>query len=806
MKRPLLIVALLYATGIVAGDLIPLSPWLLLAVSLGLAVLALAWDRRRSLLLYPLLFFSGWTNHSLHTAILSPHDLRVILGQEAAIVMVRGVLCETPTLRVYQAGEEESWRTLARIEVSALRPNKQDWQPAVGRMAVTTPGTLTNLCAGQTVEITGVAALPKIAVAEGTFDYRAFLKEQGIYYQLQAANDQDWQILRAPRNPPLADRFRAWGQHALALGLPDADESLRLEWALTLGWKTALTEEVSEPFIRAATYHIFAVDGLRMAIIFGIFFTFFRVLGLPRGVIGLILLPLLWFYVALTGWPASAIRATVMLSVIIGSWVLKRPSEMLNSLFVAAVIILVWQPQQLFQAGFQLSFLVVLCLIVMLPPLIQFVQRLTAADPLLPVTLRRHWPGFVRVPTRYAADVLVTSFAAWVGSIPLVAYYFHILTPVSTPANLVAVPLCGLVLASNLASLLLASWFPAAAVLFNHAGWFVMDIIRVTSHWFADWPAAWLYVPAPSLLTSILYYLLLFGIVTGWLAKPHLRTLKVSAVIVAGSLWCCQAWQEYRVTRLTILPVNGGTALYFDAPGKQNDWLIDSGPTNAVRLITVPFLRAQGVNRLTSLLLSHGDSHHIGGVEMFADLLPVNQVCASPVRFRSPGYRRAMNRLSQTPGLVRTVSRDDRLGAWTVLHPAPEDRFPQADDNALVLAGAVGGTRVLLVSDLGRLGQNALLERMPDSRADIVVTGLPTASEALNDALLDALQPRLIIVADSEFPASERASAKLRDRLAQRNVPVVYTRQAGAATLEFRRQQWELRTMSGTRLKSPPPG
>jgi beta-lactamase superfamily II metal-dependent hydrolase len=95
---------------------------------------------------------------------------------------------------------------------------------------------------------------------------------------------------------------------------------------------------------------------------------------------------------------------------------------------------------------------------------------------------------------------------------------------------------------------------------------------------------------------------------------------------------------------------------------------------------------------------------------------------------------------------------------------------------------------------------------MPDSRADIVVTGLPTASEALNDALLDALQPRLIIVADSEFPASERASAKLRDRLAQRNVPVVYTRQAGAATLEFRRQQWELRTMSGTRLKSPPPG
>ena len=53
--------------------------------------------------------------------------------------------------------------------------------------------------------------------------------------------------------PPLADRFRDWARQALALGMQVEDESLRLEWALTLGWKTALTEEVSEPFVQAAT-------------------------------------------------------------------------------------------------------------------------------------------------------------------------------------------------------------------------------------------------------------------------------------------------------------------------------------------------------------------------------------------------------------------------------------------------------------------------------------------------------------------------------------------------------------------------
>src|SRR5204863_1773837 len=142
--------------------------------------------------------------------------------------------------------------------------------------------------------------------------------------QLQAASDKDWRILSSPPRPPLSDRFRVWARRALARGLPAEDECLRLEWALTLGWKTALTEEVSEPFVRAATYHIFAVDGLRMAILFGIFFGLCRAVGLPRWVCGLALLPVIWFYTALTGWPASAIRASVMLTVIIIGWALKR--------------------------------------------------------------------------------------------------------------------------------------------------------------------------------------------------------------------------------------------------------------------------------------------------------------------------------------------------------------------------------------------------------------------------------------------------------------------------------------------------
>ncbi|HWI59755.1 MAG TPA: hypothetical protein VNZ22_21180, partial [Bacillota bacterium] len=204
--------------------------------------------------------------------------------------------------------------------------------------------------------------------------------------------------------------------------------------------------------------------------------------------------------------------------------------------------------------------------------------------------------------------------------------------------------------------------------------------------------------------------------------------------------------------------------------------------------------------RLPHLLLTHGDLRHIGGAELLAELFAVQQVGVSPARSRSATYRQALAHFGQTTNWLCTLNRNDPIGPWKLLHPDTADRFTRGDDNALVLLGRLHGTRILLLSDLGRAGQDALLARTADLRADIVVTGPPSTGEPLCEALLDAIHPRLIVIADAEFPASERANPKLRDRLAQRNVPVVYTRFSGAATIEFRPGRWELRTMSGLKL------
>jgi competence protein ComEC len=797
VKQPLLPVVLLFTAGILLANFVQLPLAGVMELSLAVAALAVCWPRERSVLLAALAFLAGVADFTCHTAVIAPDDLRTLIGGRTELLTVRGKLCETPVLRLYETRGQTIERARTEMEITAVQPPNQPWQPAFGRVSATAPGDVARqMFAGQTAEVTGVLQPPRVPVAEGLFDYREYLQRQEIYFQLQTRSTDDWYAVSTPSRPPLADRFRAWGCRALALGLPGEDESLRLEWALTLGWKTALTDGVSEPFIRASTYHIFAVDGLRLAIIFGIFFALLRALNIPRPACGLFLVPFIWFYTALTGWPASAIRATVMLTIVILGWTLKRPVDLLNSLFAAALVILLWQPQQLFQAGFQLSFFVVLSILLVLPPLDDFVQRLLKTDPFLPAELLPRWRKILQTPLRYVVDVFLVSFAAWLGSVPLAAHYFNIFTPVSAPANLVAVPLCALVLTANIISLLLAGWFRTGAVVFNQAGWFLMECIRVTSTWFSHWPGAYFYVAAPGWLVIGAYYFVLLALMTGWIFKPAWRAVKISVLVLLVAAWGWHFWREHSVTRLTVLPLDGGSAIFCDGPGSKDDLLINCGAEMPAESVVTPFLRAQGRGHLHRLLLTHGDVRLVGGAETIMQNFSVDQIIASPLRFRSPTYRQILDGIKNK----LKISRGDSLGVWTVLHPGADDSFPRADDGALVLRGSFSGVRVLLLSDLGRAGQDALLARNPDVRADIVVAGLPEDDEPLCDALLDAIHPRVIVIADSELPATRRAGQALQERLARRGVPVIYARDAGAVTVSLRGGHWEVRVMDGTRL------
>lgn len=792
MKRPFVVVVFFYAIGLLLASLFQPPLTALFAASFLILGLVFAVGKVRPWSLCLLLVLAGWTNLVCHTAIISPNDLRTLVGDRTETVAVRGVLLQTPKIRFTVRRGNEIKRSLTEMRVSQIRAG-DDWEPAAGEVMVSAAGIPgTNFFAGQGVELSGMIERPPPALATGLFDYRDYLQTRGIYYELITRSADDWQ-LHEPilARPPLTDRFLAWSSRVLAMGLPH-DQTLGLLWAMTLGWRTAFTGDIGDPFLRAGTMHLFAVDGLRIALISGMLVVLLRVMQLSRGWCGAVAIPAIWFYTAATGWESSAIRASLMMTIVLGGWTLKRPADLLNSLAGAAFLILLWDPRQLFEASFQLSFFVMLTIALLLPRLNDSIDALLAPDPLLPGSLVPKWRRASNQTLRLVGRYFSLSLVAWIGSIPLSALYFHLFSPVSTLANVLAVPLGTLALMANLGALLCGAWLPFVTALFNNAAWFLMLEMGNVSQWCSRIPGAYWYVRAPSWFWIAIYYGTLVVLLGPWLNNRHRKMIGVAgaAVIAAVYLACQIQWRTH--TDLTVLPLDGGHAVFVDGNRTGGCWLIDCGSPEAVNFTVKPFLQAQGVNARPRLILTEGDSKNCGGAVTLDDEVGVRELWTSPARSRSPVYQRVLASFETAPSRRKLARRGDRLGCWRVLWPPDESSLPRADDNALVLLGNFSGTKVLLLSDLSRAGQDQLLSRGTNAlRADIVITGLPNAGEPLCDALAAAIQPKLIVIADSKYPAMRRANSYLRQRLANQSVPVVYTSDSGAVNIAITGAGWK---------------
>ncbi len=813
--KPLVPVALGFAVGLLLGELFqPPLPWLF-GASLLFILPALRFQAVRPYLLWPALIFSAWAIHNTQIAVLSPCDIRTLAAASSGqpvLATIRGRLAQTPMPRATERNGATLPRTRARVELSSIRLRHGAWMQADGTVLVSGPGLLPpEYYATREVEITGALAPPPEAPAPGLFNYRAYLRRQGVFFLLQTASPGDWSLTdRRTDGPPWADRFLHWGQAVLCYGLPETDDALDLLRGMTLGSTAGLTAEDFDPFIRSGTMHIFAISGLHIVLISAMLWQLLRVLRFSRRGCGIITLPLIWFYTAATGWQPSAIRATIMMSVIIGGWTLARPSGMLNSLAAAALLILAFDPHQLFGASFQLSFFVVLSLALLMPHFQTRIGNWLEYDPLFPPELATRAQRWTRGLARMVLLSLAVSVAAWLGALPLTALYFNLLGPVTLLANLVIVPLSNIALAANLASLLGGGWFPFLTETFNNCAWGVMSLIIWLSRQAIALPASHWYVPAPSLPDCALYYALLAA-ACGFYRDEKRRSYAWAAaglaiLLVAGE-WALAA----RRTQITVLPVESGAACFVrDGPGRST-LLVDTGTSNAVQYLVKPFLRAQGCNRLDGLLLTHGDLQHVGGTRLVDQFFPVGHIYASPLRFRSPVYRQLLSHYDEVPGKVQRLAREQHLGHWHILHPGPQTRPARADDASLVLWGtfAPRAPTILLLPDLGNAGQKSLLECYPGLRADILIAGLTSGEEPLRPEFLAAVRPRLVVLQDPEYPHYERPTPALIQRLRQLRVPVIRTSEQGAATLRLKGDAWHLRTMRGFQttivpLPSPP--
>ena len=266
---------------------------------------------------------------------------------------------------------------------------------------------------------------PDGAVNPNGFDYATYLKRQGIAatayingdrWKLTTKN-QDFSILR------LAGRLQ---QKLLAVyhrfGI-EGDEFAVLA-ALTLGSKDALHPELRQNYTTSGGMHILAVSGLHVGVIYIVLSFLFKFLNRKRKlriVKAILIVLLLWGYALITGLPPSVIRSTLMFSLVAIGPSLERKPQIYNTISFSAFVMLLLNPDYLFDVGFQLSYSAVISIVYFQPKI-------------------KNWFAITNKPLRWAWELTAVSLAAQIGTAPLSIYYFHQFPNYFLLTNFVAIP------------------------------------------------------------------------------------------------------------------------------------------------------------------------------------------------------------------------------------------------------------------------------------------------------------------------------------------------------------------------------
>ena len=283
---------------------------------------------------------------------------------------------------------------------------------------------------------------------------------------------------------------------------------------IVFGSQGLIDQETRQAFSETGIVHILSVSGLHVGLVLGGLMGFLGLFRAPPACTAPLVTPVLLFYALMTGLNPAVLRATFMALLFVWAHHLGRDRDWPTTLALAALIILIWKPLQIYNPGFQLSFTATWGILYLGPLLAAGLARLLKGLSESAVRVAAPGPRGDSVPqrgisenfVRVAALALAVPLAAQLATVPLVAWYYNLFSPVSIPANLLAAPLVGLILLLGiLAAILGLFWLPLAGLL-NASTGVVLDLFLALVALLQELPGAVIYLATPPVLLAAVWY------------------------------------------------------------------------------------------------------------------------------------------------------------------------------------------------------------------------------------------------------------------------------------------------------------
>lgn len=626
----------------------------------------------------------------------------------------------------------------------------------------------TTLKIGYKVKAAGSYAPLEEASNPGQFDQKAYYEARGIGMVLKKAK---LTVIEAKENIFFQKLYELRSFWAQSLEKITGKEEAALLKAMLLGEKSSLKKEQKELYQSGGISHILAISGLHISLVGMLLYRFLRKKKRSYPFSALVSGSCMVVYGFLTGFGVSAKRAVFMFLVYLGAELLGETYDVVSALALSGLLILAEQPLQLFQCGFQLSFLSVGAVALGYPAL----QK------------RLGWK-------KKAAMSLLSGLSVTLFTLPCTLYWFYEWMPYAVFLNLIVIPLVPVVFLSGAAGMLTGGASVAAGMFLAGASAGVLRFFQTLLERTEVLPGSRAVIGQPELWQIALYYVLVGAAVWGGRCRArkknqHRIEVRIFFIIFALCILCLPF---HRPVEVTFLDVGQGDAVFLRTEAGTT-CLIDGGSTTVSDVGTyrlLPFLKSRGVSSLDYLFLSHMDADHINGAEeLLKDQfrgIPIRHLCLSAL----PGDE-TRERLEKEARLFGTelcyISRGtvfrEKGAEIRCLSPVKDQKKEDENENSEVLMVEISGLRILFTGDLGEEGEQELLEAGTDLRAAVLKVGHHGSRFSTGEDFLEAVSPGFAVISCAEDNRYGHPAPETVERLERAGCRIFYTMKSGAVTL-----------------------
>ena len=603
-------------------------------------------------------------------------------------------------------------------------------------------------------------------------------EEENLYY-----SSKDIRLLGFQRSEPeitTAEKIplrdyptvaaKAVRERITALFSADTEGFLR---ALLTGDRSGLTYETKNQMSLVGISHVVAVSGLHVSLIAGaVLLLCFR----RRRLAAVVGIPVMLFFAAMLGFPASVVRAVVMHAVLLLAPLFRRENDAPTSLGFALLLLLVENPWAIANVGLQLSFGATAGILLFTEPLLRWMERR-----FLPGAFRKKHPRLSGL-ARGLFSIQAMSLGATVLTLPLVAAYFGTVSLIALVTNLLLLTLIGYLFTFGCAAVLLSFlWRPLGAALAWVLDWGVRLVLRVIGA-LSRIPFAAVYTQSDYICLWIAgFYVLLAIFLFG-----RCRCKRVFCAAVAATLACGVAFSMLPGdAALTFTALNvgqgqclllqpGGLTVVVDCGGSYAD---DAGEQLARRLLM------QGKTQIDFLVLTHFDEDHVGGVPQLLSRMEVGTILAPDQTDDGGNRERILTAAEEACVAVRFVRQDVTVefptGRLEIFAPVRES----GDNDGISALMSVEEYDILITGDMDARSEQLLAVRHGLHDIEVLVAGHHGSRYSTGSALLQTVTPEIVVISVGENSYGHPAPETLA-RIEASGALVLRTDAAGTIVIE----------------------